>query len=67
MSWSNEKIMTAISEVATSPKSQWVNQTGRAGSFFTKAGNPAKFLVTGTYEGRVIHVVVEGDQVITAW
>ena len=67
MSWSNEKIMTAINEVATSPNSTWINQTGRQGSFFTNAGNPAKFRVEGVFANKRIRVIVEGRDIITAF
>lgn len=67
ITWSNRKIMTAISEVATSPSSTWIQQSGRAGTFFEKSGNPARFLVQGQYANRRISVVVQGSDIITAW
>ncbi len=67
MTWSNRKIMTALSEVATNPSSTSINQTGRQGASFTNAGNPAKFLRQGFFSGRKTTVVIEGDQIITGF
>ncbi|HYC85249.1 MAG TPA: RHS repeat-associated core domain-containing protein, partial [Chryseosolibacter sp.] len=67
ITWSAEKIMNAISEVATS--GTWVQQSGQVGTFFTKAGKPARFYVMGSYEGVSIKVIVEpaGEGIITAF
>ena len=65
--WNKDKIMNAISEVATNPASKWDQQTGKKGSFFTKAGNSVKFKVEGFYEGVKMRVIVQGDDIITAF
>ena len=50
-SWSGETIMQHVSDIATDPLLQWVQQTGSAGSLFTKSGAPARFVVTGVRDG----------------
>jgi Bacterial EndoU nuclease len=66
MSWSNGKIMTAVNEVATSPFSRAINQTGRQGSFFTNGGAPARIANFGTYDGITLRVITEGNIIKTA-
>jgi hypothetical protein len=44
--WSADQIMHHVSDIATDPSLQWVQQTGKAGSLFTKSGAPARFFVT---------------------
>ena len=65
--WSAEQIMHSVSDVATDPTLGSVQQTGRAGSLFTKAGEPARFSVTGVRGGVTIKVIVEpaGEGIIT--
>jgi len=67
--WSADKIMHHVSDIATDPGLQWVQQTGKAGSLFTKSGAPARFAVTGVREGVQIKVIVEpaGEGIITAF
>jgi len=66
--WSGEQIMQNVSDVATDPSLSWVQQTGKAGSWFTKAGDPARFSVTGVKDGVTIKVILEpaGEGIITA-
>ncbi|MBR9729645.1 EndoU domain-containing protein [Shewanella intestini] len=68
-SWSSDKIMNAVSDIATDPSLKWVQQTGKAGNWFTKAGKPAHFTVEGTRNGANIKVVLEpaGEGLITAF
>ncbi|WP_432459880.1 EndoU domain-containing protein [Agarivorans sp. QJM3NY_25] len=68
-SWSSDKIMNAVSDIATAPSLKWVQQTGKAGNWFTKAGKPARFTVEGTRNGTNIKVVLEpaGEGIITAF
>ena len=68
-SWSSDKIMHAVSDIATDPKLNWIQQTGKKGSMFTKSGKPARFTVEGVRNGTNIRVVVEpaGEGVITAF
>jgi len=65
--WSDDKILNAVSEVATSPNSKWIQQTGKPGSLFTKAGDLVKFKVEGTFNGTNIRAIVQGDEIITAF
>jgi hypothetical protein len=60
--------MHCVSDIATDPGLQWVQQTGKAGSLFTKAGDPARFIVIGEREAVRIKVVLEpaGEGIITA-
>ena len=62
--WSEAKIMNAVSEVAVN--NPWIQKSGSIGSFYTKAGAPSRFVVFGTYEGVKIKVVVTGMDIITA-
>jgi hypothetical protein len=66
--WSNARIMHEVSDIATDPKLQWVQQTGPKGSMYTNAGNPARFTVAGERGGVTIKVVLEpaGEGIITA-
>ena len=65
--WSDSRIMNAVSEVAASPTSTWVQQTGRAGASLTRRGVPVKFKVEGVYDGVKIRAIVQGDDIITAF
>ncbi len=47
--WRGEKIMHAVSEIATDPKLKWKQQTGAKGAMFTKAGDPSKFVGRGYF------------------
>jgi hypothetical protein len=66
--WSSEKIMTAVSDIASDPNLHWKQQTGISGSLFTKSGKPARFVVEGVRSGTNIKVVIEpaGQGIITA-
>lgn len=60
--------MQYVSDIATDPTLPLIQQTGRAGSLFTKAGDPTRFYVIGEREGVKIKVVLEpaGEGIITA-
>jgi hypothetical protein len=66
--WSGAQIMHHVSDVATDPALTWVQQTGRAGSLFTRAGDPARFFVIGERGGIQLKVILEpaGEGIITA-
>jgi hypothetical protein len=64
-SWSNSKIMNAISDVAVN--NSWIQQTGKAGAAFTKSGQPVKYVIDGVYEGVKIRVVATPTEIITAF
>jgi RHS repeat-associated protein len=65
--WNKERIMNAVSEVATNPANRWVQQTGKPGALFTKAGDPVKFKVEGVFDGVNMRVIIQGDDIITAF
>jgi RHS repeat-associated protein len=66
--WSPERIMHAISDIATDPNIPWTPQTG-SGGLFTRAGNPARFSADGVSGGIGIRVIVEpaGQGIITGF
>jgi hypothetical protein len=67
-SWSDDKILNAVSEVATNPSSKWIPPAGvKPGTYFTKAGRPHRFTVEGMYEGVKIRAIVQGGEVITGF
>jgi len=57
-----------VSDIATDPALDWVPQTGNGG-LYTKAGDAARFSVTGVRDGVTIKVIVEpaGEGIITAF
>lgn len=65
ITWSNGKIMNAVSEVVTS--NPWVQQSGRAGAKFTRSGKPVRFATTGYYNGTLIKVINTHSEIITAF
>ena len=65
ITWSKAKTMHAISEVGFN--NPWINQTGKQGVFFVKSGNPAKFKAEGYYDGVRIRVIIQGNDIITAF
>ena len=67
MHWGKGRIMNAVSEVATNPANKWQNQTGAPGSAFQRNGLPSKFKVEGVFDGLKIRVIVQGDEIITAF
>jgi hypothetical protein len=66
---SGDQIMHAISDVATNPGIQWIQQTGPEGSLFTRADAPATFLAVGQSGGIGVAVVIEpaGEGIITGF
>lgn len=67
--WSDDKIMNEISDIATDPSLNWVQQTGRAGAEFTRGGIPVRYTVEGVREGVKIRVVLQpgGEGIITGF
>lgn len=65
--WGDKKILHAASEIATNPSSRWSQQTGAVGAQFTKKGDPVKYAVDGVFEGVNVRVIVQGDEIITAF
>jgi len=68
-SWSGPKILHEVSDIVTDPSVTWVNQTGRQGAFFTRAGDPARWSAEAVRDGVRIRVIYEpaGEGVITAY
>jgi hypothetical protein len=68
-SWSPQRIMHNVSDVATDPGLQWVQQTGKLGAEFTKNGAPVRYLVDGVRDGVPMRVIVEpgGEGIITGF
>jgi hypothetical protein len=66
-SWSGDQIMHNASDLATDPKLNWTQQTGKPGTMFTKGGDPARFYVIGERDGVQMKVVLEpaGEGIIT--
>ena len=65
VTWSNQKIMHAISDVAVN--NTWIQQTGKAGAMLTKSGQPVRFIVEGIYQGTKIRVITTHTDIITAF
>ena len=65
ITWSNNRIMNAVSEVATS--NQWIQQTGRAGATHTRNGQLVRYKIEGVYEGVKMRVITTVDEIITAF
>lgn len=59
--------MHQISDIATDPSLRWIQQTGRPGADFTRAGDPVRYSVFGTQYGVNIRVIIEpgGEGIIT--
>ncbi|MFF1531064.1 RNA 2'-phosphotransferase [Cellulomonas sp. NPDC058312] len=68
-SWSPQQIMHNVSDVATDPGLQWIQQTGKVGAEFTKNGAPVRYLVDGVRQGVPIRVIIEpgGEGIITGF
>lgn len=68
-SWSGEKIMHEVSDIATDPSLSWTQITGKTGAELTKSGAPVRFGVTGVRDGVKVRVIIEpaGEGIITAY
>ncbi|WP_442880294.1 EndoU domain-containing protein [Arthrobacter sp. S2(2024)] len=68
-SWSDDKIMHEVSDIATDPSLTWVQQTGSLGADFTRAGDPVKYRVEGVRDGLKIRVIIQpgGEGIITGF
>ncbi len=72
--WDANKVMSTVSDIATDPNLLWKPQSGNGG-LYTKAGNPARFIVTDAngnlpvVDGVPVRVVIEpaGEGIITAF
>ena len=61
--------MHNVSDVATDPGLQWVQQAGKMGADFTKNGAPVRFSVDGVRDGVSMRVIIEpgGEGIITGF
>jgi hypothetical protein len=70
-SWSKNKIMHAVSEVAVDPNSRVVWQKGAHGSLLTKNGGYSVIKVEGVYDGQIIRVILKpgnnAEPIVTAF
>lgn len=67
-SWSADKVMHEVGDIATSPTTRWYAQTG-TGGIYTKNGDPAKWVAYEMRSGVQIRVVYQPatGKVITAF
>ncbi|MCP4308389.1 MAG: EndoU domain-containing protein [bacterium] len=67
--WSDDLTLHHVSDIATDPSLSWIQQTGKPGAAFTRAGDPVRFYVDGVRDGVTIRVIVEpgGEGIITAF
>lgn len=67
--WTDDQIMHHVSDIATDPSLRWIQQTGKPGASFTKAGDPVRYYVDGVRGGVDIRVILEpgGEGIITAF
>lgn len=68
-SWTQDRIMHNVSDIATDPSIPWVQQTGSAGAKYTSKGDPVRYYIDGVRDGVAIRVIMEpdGEGVITAF
>ena len=66
--WSANKIVHAVGDIATSPDTMWYAQTG-TGGLYTKAGRPSRWVAWETRDNVRVRVVYEpaNGKVITAF
>ena len=57
-SWSGDKIVDAVGDIATSPSTKWYSQTG-AGGTYTAKGDDAKWVAYETRDGVRVRVVYQ--------
>ncbi|MGH3353436.1 MAG: RHS repeat-associated core domain-containing protein, partial [Nocardioides sp.] len=67
--WDTERILNSIAEVATSPSSNWTQQTGKAGALLTKNGDPTRWKIEGVVDGVNVRVIFEpvNDRIVTGF
>ncbi|ENA0610605.1 EndoU domain-containing protein [Enterobacter bugandensis] len=67
-SWTADKVVHAIGDIATSPDTQWFAQTGTCG-VYTKAGQPARWVTWAERDGVRVRVVYEpaNGKIVTAF
>ncbi|MBH3308746.1 EndoU domain-containing protein [Pseudomonas mosselii] len=67
-SWSADKIVHEVGDIATSPNTKWYAQTGTGGTYTSK-GDPAKWVAYEVRDGVRMRVVYQPDtgKVVTAF
>ncbi|WP_325849358.1 EndoU domain-containing protein [Enterobacter vonholyi] len=67
-SWSADKVVHAVGDIATSPDTKWFAQTGTGGAY-TNAGRPARWVAWEEREGVRVRVVYEpaSGKIVTAF
>ncbi|WP_336999358.1 hemagglutinin repeat-containing protein [Pantoea agglomerans] len=67
-SWSADKVVHVVGDIATSPDTQWFAQTG-TGEAYTKAGKPARWVAWSEQDGVRVRVVYEpaSGKIVTAF
>ncbi|GME30519.1 MULTISPECIES: hemagglutinin repeat-containing protein [unclassified Pantoea] len=67
-SWSADKVVHVVGDIATSPDTQWFAQTG-TGEAYTKAGKPARWVAWSEQDGVIVRVVYEpaSGKIVTAF
>jgi filamentous hemagglutinin len=67
-SWSADKVVHTVGDIATSPDTKWFAQTGTGGTY-TNAGKPARWVAWEEREGVRVRVVYEpvSGKIVTAF
>lgn len=67
-SWSADKVVHTVGDIATSPNTKWFAQTGTGGTY-TNAGRPARWVAWEEREGVRVRVVYEpaSGKIVTAF
>ena len=67
-SWSADKVVHTVGDIATSPDTKWFAQTGTGGTY-TNAGRPARWVAWEEREGVRVRVVYEqaSGKIVTAF
>lgn len=67
-SWSADKVVHTVGDIATSPDTKWFAQTGTGGAY-TNAGRPARWVAWEEREGVRVRVVYEpaNGKIVTAF
>ncbi len=68
-SWSDDKIMHNVSDIATDPNLKFMQQGGKPGATTYKSGNPMRYTTKGVRDGIPIKAIVEpgGEPIISGY
>ncbi len=69
LTWSEGKILDAISDIVTRKECSWIQETGKSGTWFCKSGKSAVYSTEGVYGGVKIKIFFEPatDKIRTAY